>query len=115
MLKGKLDNRRRRERPRKRWIEDVMADLETMGIRGRRIKTADREVWRAVVNEAKTHQGLLSQRRKILGYCLKEVNTDSFHNFSTSFFNTIITFKLCQNSVKIINQLTFFQQKRKSK
>jgi hypothetical protein len=51
MLKGRLDNRRRRGPPRRRWIEDVMADLETMGIRGWRIKTANREVWRAVVNE----------------------------------------------------------------
>jgi hypothetical protein len=34
-----------------------MTDLATMGIRGWRIKAADREVWRAVVNEAKTHQG----------------------------------------------------------
>jgi hypothetical protein len=58
MLKGRLDNRRRSGRPRRRWIEDVMTDLATMGIRGWRIKTADREVWRAVVNEAKTHQGL---------------------------------------------------------
>jgi hypothetical protein len=57
MLKGRLDNRRRRGRPRRRWIEDVMADLAKMGIRGWRIKTADREVWRAVVNEAKPHQG----------------------------------------------------------
>jgi hypothetical protein len=58
MLKGRLDNRRRRGRPRMRWIEDVMADLARMGIRGWRIKAANREVWRAVVNEAKTHQGL---------------------------------------------------------
>jgi hypothetical protein len=38
VLKGRLDNRRRRGRPRRRWIEDVMTDLATMGIRGWRIK-----------------------------------------------------------------------------
>jgi hypothetical protein len=58
ILEGRLDNRRRRGRPRRGWIEDVMTDLAIMGIRGWRIKAADREVGRAVVNEAKTHQGL---------------------------------------------------------
>jgi hypothetical protein len=58
MLKGRLDNRRRRGHPRRRWIEDVMTDLVTMEIRGWSIKAADREVCGAVVNEAKTHQGL---------------------------------------------------------
>jgi hypothetical protein len=51
MLKGRLDNRRRRGRPRMRWIEDVVADLATMEIRGWRIKAADREVWRATHSE----------------------------------------------------------------
>jgi hypothetical protein len=57
ILKGRLDNRRRRGRPRMRWMDSVIADLATMGIRGWRTKVADREVWRTVVNEAKTHQG----------------------------------------------------------
>jgi hypothetical protein len=58
ILKGRLDNRRRRGRPRMRWMDSVIADLATMGIRGWRTKEADRDAWRTVVNEAKTHQGL---------------------------------------------------------
>jgi hypothetical protein len=57
ILKGRLDNRRRRGHPRMRWMEGVIADLATMGIMGWRTKVADREVWRTVVNKAKTHQG----------------------------------------------------------
>jgi hypothetical protein len=59
ILKGRLDNRRRRRgRPRMWWMDSVIADLATMGIRGWRTKVADRDAWRTVVYEAKTHQGL---------------------------------------------------------
>jgi hypothetical protein len=58
ILKGRLDNRRRRGRPRMRWTDSMIADLATMGIRGWRTNVADRDAWRTVVNEAKTHQGL---------------------------------------------------------
>jgi hypothetical protein len=37
ILKGRLDNRRRRGRPRMRWMDSVIAD-PTMGIRGWRTK-----------------------------------------------------------------------------
>jgi hypothetical protein len=53
-----LPVRRRRGRPSIRWMDSVIADLATMGIRGWRTKVADRDAWRTVVNEAKTHQGL---------------------------------------------------------
>jgi hypothetical protein len=52
ILKGRLDNRRRRGRPRMRWMDSVTADLATMGIRGWRTKVTDRDDWRTVVNEA---------------------------------------------------------------
>jgi hypothetical protein len=58
ILKGRLDNRRRRGRARMRWMDSVIADLATMGIREWRAKVADRDAWRTGVNEAKTHQGL---------------------------------------------------------
>jgi hypothetical protein len=63
-LKGRLDNRRRRGRPRMRWMDSVIADLATMGIRGWRTNVSDRDAWRTVVNAAKTHQGLYSQLKK---------------------------------------------------
>jgi hypothetical protein len=56
--KGIVDNRRRRGRPRMRWLDSVIAALATMGIRGWRTKVADRDTRRTVFNEAKTHQGL---------------------------------------------------------
>jgi hypothetical protein len=64
ILKGRLNNRRRKGRPRMRWMDSVIVDLATMGIRGWRIKVADRDAWRTVVNEAKTHQGLYSRLKK---------------------------------------------------
>jgi hypothetical protein len=41
-----------------RWMDSVIADLATMGIRGWRTKVAYRVAWRTDVNEGKTHQGL---------------------------------------------------------
>jgi hypothetical protein len=52
MLKGKLFYGRRRGRPRKRWLDDVM------GIKGWRKMTRKKEVGRLIVEEAKAHPGL---------------------------------------------------------
>lgn len=49
--------RRRRGRPRKRWLEDVEADLRTVGVRRWRRRAEDRDDWRAVVKEAKVLKG----------------------------------------------------------
>jgi hypothetical protein len=57
ILKGRLRNRRRGH-PRMRWMDSVTADLAIRGIRGWRIKVADRDAWKTVGNEGKTHQGL---------------------------------------------------------
>jgi len=57
MLKRILDwnpmGRRIRGRPRKRWIEDVEEDNQTMGIRGWRKMSKEMTEWKRI-----THSGL---------------------------------------------------------
>ena len=44
--------------PRKRWIEDVEKDIQTMGIRGWRKLSKERMEWKKITEKAKTHSGL---------------------------------------------------------
>jgi hypothetical protein len=57
ILKGRLRvySKRRKGRPRMRWLDDVESDL--MKVKGWKEKMRDREQWRLVV-EAKAHPGL---------------------------------------------------------
>ena len=50
--------RRIRGRPRKRWIEDVKEDIQTMGIRGWRKLSKERTEWKKITEKAKTHSEL---------------------------------------------------------
>jgi hypothetical protein len=57
MLKGRLYSRRKKGRPRMRWLEEVENNLKRMKVKGWREKMGNREQWRLVVKEAKAHQG----------------------------------------------------------
>jgi len=50
--------RRIRVRPRKRWIEGVEEDTQTMGIRGWRKLSKERTEWKKITEKAKTHSGM---------------------------------------------------------
>ncbi|XP_039289321.1 uncharacterized protein LOC120352505 [Nilaparvata lugens] len=49
---------RKRGRPRKRWLDDVEADLQSLGVRRWRQRAQDRDAWKRLVEEAKALQGL---------------------------------------------------------
>jgi GTP1/Obg family GTP-binding protein len=57
MLKGRLYSKRRKGRPRMRWLDNVESDLKKIEVKGWKEKMRDREQWR-LVEEAKAHPGL---------------------------------------------------------
>ena len=58
ILEWKPMGRRIRGRPRKRWIEDIEEDIQTMGIRGWRKLSKERTEWKKITEKAKTRSGL---------------------------------------------------------
>jgi hypothetical protein len=58
ILEWKPMGRRNRGRPRKRRIEDVEEDIQTMGIRGWRKLCKERTEWKKIAEKPKTHSGL---------------------------------------------------------
>jgi len=53
-----LEGTRKRERPRKRWKEEVERDLQVLGVRRWSELVADRKKWKDIVRQAKAHSGL---------------------------------------------------------
>jgi hypothetical protein len=53
-----LEGKRRRERPRKRWKEEVESYLQVLGVRRWRELATDRKKWQDIVGQAKAHSGL---------------------------------------------------------
>jgi len=60
VMEGRLFVGRRKERPRLRWMDDVVADLRAMRIKQwmEKMQEREREKWRLIVEEAKTHPGM---------------------------------------------------------
>ncbi|KAG7311679.1 hypothetical protein JYU34_002732 [Plutella xylostella] len=61
---GRPTGRRPVGRPRYRWSDAVEADLRELQVVDWRETALDRQKWRSLVSEAKTHFGSLSQRSK---------------------------------------------------
>jgi len=59
MPRNIMEGRRRKGRPRLRWMDGVVADLKAMKIKQWWTETMqDREKCRRIVEEAKTHPGM---------------------------------------------------------
>jgi hypothetical protein len=58
ILTQELGRTRRRGRPGKRWKEEVERDLQVLGVRRWRELVTNREKWREIVRQVKTHSGL---------------------------------------------------------
>jgi hypothetical protein len=58
VLEGKPGGRRKRGKPRTRWIDNVEDDLRKIGIKRWRLRKADRREWRGMCEAARALQEL---------------------------------------------------------
>ena len=58
MTREKICTKRRRGRPKVRWLDDVQENLWVSGVEGWRGKAQDRDLWRRIAQEAKAHKGV---------------------------------------------------------
>jgi hypothetical protein len=58
VMREKVYARRRRGRPKVRWLDDVQEYLRAMVTERWRRKVQDRDLWRRIAQEAKAHKGL---------------------------------------------------------
>jgi hypothetical protein len=55
IFEGKLEGRKGRGRPRRRWINDVDDDLTELGVKRWRTKELEREEWASIIKETKAN------------------------------------------------------------
>jgi len=60
-----LEGTRRRERPRKRWKEEVERDLQVLGVRKWRDLVADRKKWKDIVRQTKTQWAVVPTEEEL--------------------------------------------------
>jgi hypothetical protein len=58
IFEGHPGGRRKTDRPRKRWLDDVEEDLSFMKVKQWRIRATERTVWARIITEAKALHGL---------------------------------------------------------
>ena len=58
IMNARMEGRRLRGRPRRRWMEDVQEDIASLGVRNWKTMASDRVQWKTVVREAKVRFGL---------------------------------------------------------
>jgi hypothetical protein len=58
VMREKIYTRRKRGRPKVRWLDYVQEGLREMGIEGWKRKAQDRDQWRRIAKEDKAHVGL---------------------------------------------------------
>jgi hypothetical protein len=54
----KPERKRKKGKPRMRWMDDVKKDLRNLDVVNWRAKTQERDGWRKFLEQAKTHRGL---------------------------------------------------------